>query len=458
MAVLLVITALLPGNTASAQPAPAGLTNTDVTFHNGDVTLHGTVVAPAGGDAKHPGVVLAHGSGPRQRDALRPQAEAFARAGIVALIADKRTEGYTQFHRDFEALADDAIAGVEVLRARPDVDPGRVGVWGFSEGGWISPLAGSRSAHVAFVITVGGSGLPPARVQAWSNGNYLAHAGVSNSLLRPLGVDFTRLLAKAGLFGAADHDPVPPLEHLHQPLLGIFFGHDQSTASQESMAIFRDALTRGGNEHYNLRVIPEANHRMHASADGFTASDEFAPGFFDLMTSWVNGLGHGLPVASADAPPHQDRQSVPLEPSSWYESLWAQLTAFVLILVCFLIYPVSALIRRLRSRRDPVPARAAARTLAATGPVAALGALLFLGYVAINAGQTVGPVVLGRPVVWLVLQLLAVGAAIAFAATVLAWWRGRSTLAGWAKLRLGTLALGGVVFLPWAAYWGLFTV
>src|SRR5829696_7905314 len=104
---------------------------------------------------------------------LQAEAEAYARHSIVSLIYDKRTVGYSMLHRDYSVLADDALAGVQVLRGRDEVDPARVGIWGQSEGAWVAPLAASRSADVAFVITVGAIGVTPARQQAWAYGEYL---------------------------------------------------------------------------------------------------------------------------------------------------------------------------------------------------------------------------------------------------------------------------------------------
>ncbi|MEO3855421.1 hypothetical protein [Acrocarpospora sp. B8E8] len=79
-------------------PAPAAaddLVNTDVTFQNGTTTLYGTVIAPAPTGKRWPGLVLIAGAGARGRDSYRPEAEAFARAGIVVLIYDKRA-GYSR--------------------------------------------------------------------------------------------------------------------------------------------------------------------------------------------------------------------------------------------------------------------------------------------------------------------------------------------------------------------------
>ena len=119
----------------------------EVSFANEGSTLHGTLHVPARGTGR-PGVVLVHGSGPGRRSSLTAHAEAFARAGIVVLTYDKRTEGYTATRRDYGLLAGDVLAAVRLLAAQPEADPERVGLWGFSEGGWVAPLAASRSERI----------------------------------------------------------------------------------------------------------------------------------------------------------------------------------------------------------------------------------------------------------------------------------------------------------------------
>jgi pimeloyl-ACP methyl ester carboxylesterase len=54
----------------------------------------------------------------------------------------------------FEAVADDALAGIRLLVARDDVDGARIGVFGHSQGGIIAPLTASRGrpGEVAFLV------------------------------------------------------------------------------------------------------------------------------------------------------------------------------------------------------------------------------------------------------------------------------------------------------------------
>ncbi|MCR6481528.1 alpha/beta hydrolase [Amycolatopsis sp. OK19-0408] len=406
----------------SAPPASAA-DGSDVTFTNGGVTLHGTVVAPPGG-SNLPGLVMVHGSGEHSREDYRDQAEAFARQGIATLIYDKRTEGYSQFSRSYSTLADDALAAVEALRKRPEVDPARVGVWGLSEGGWVAPLAASRSADVAFVVTLGANGVEPSRQQAWAIENQLRQLGMTGSMVRMASSTMMRQLVGSGVFPEAYYDPVPVLKSLRQPVLGLWGAKDVLTPPGEAVRIFQASVA-----HHTLRVFPDAQHQLRRTTDGYDKLPGYAPGYLELVGTWV----HDLPTASsADAPPSQDRPSSSVSPLSWYESTWLQLAALVVLLGTFGF----GLFRR------------PGRRLAVTGLVTVLGFLVVDVLIQTTMGKGLGPVVLGRPLPWLALQLPSLATVAAAIGTAVAWWRTRTP-------RLGVVLAGGVVFVPWAVYWGL---
>ncbi|WP_405135155.1 alpha/beta hydrolase family protein [Nocardia sp. NBC_01388] len=141
---------------------------------------------------------------------------------MTTLVFDKRTIGYSTIHRDFSLLADDALAGVALLRARTDVDPAAVGLWGFSEGGWVAPLAAARSPEIAFVVTIGGSGRTPLRTQTWSLRNRLAHQGITGSLPATVAGPGAQFINGTGLFPEANFDPAPVLARVRAPVLALW--------------------------------------------------------------------------------------------------------------------------------------------------------------------------------------------------------------------------------------------
>jgi hypothetical protein len=82
----------------------------------------------------------------------------------------------------------------------------------------------------------------------------------------------------------------------------------------------------------------------------------------------------------------------------------------------------------------------------------------YLGYVMVTAGREPGPVVAGRPLVWLLLGLAALTVVAATVVLIARWWHEGRRHTPSANARFGVLVVGTIVFLPWAAYWGLFAV
>lgn len=454
IAVLLAATAaFVPGVLIVVPPAAAAPpVDHEVSFAaSGGVRLHGSILVPAGARGRRPGLVMVGGatsaahSPKHTREELRAEAEQYARRGIVTLIYDKRTAGYSSFQRDYAVLGDDALAALRVLRARPDVDPDRVGLWGRSEGAWAVSLAAARSDAVKYVITVGAVGMTPARQTAWSNEQYLRHAGVSGSLVDAAGRAL-RLAVAAHLFPEAHYDPVPAWRHVDQPALLLWGTQDRMAAPAESSAIIRRALESGGNTHYTIRFLP-GSHDIHVTHDdGFDHDATPTPGASGVVARWVYGLADGPPAASAQPAPRQASTSRPLAPLN----AWLVLGAAVLLLAGFAAYPVVAGVRRLAGRRGAPAVRGPARLLAATGLVAVAGTLLYLLFVLLTGAMLVGPVLVGWPVPWLVLQVLAAVTVIATVVTAVSWWRRRGDPG-----RLGVLVGAGVLFVPWALFWGL---
>lgn len=452
---LAAFTAFFLTATVATQAAEAeDLTRTEVSFRgSGGLTMHGTVLSPAGSAASRPGMVLVHGSGSGSpRTKLMGEAEEFARRGMSVLIYDKRSQGYSLFNRSYSVLADDALGAVAALRSQKGVDPAKVGIWGVSEGGWVAPLAASRSADIAFVVVVGANGLDPLRQQTWAVAAGLRKAGVSGSVVNRAEPTLYRQLADGAMFPEPYHDTRAVLRKVSQPVLAVWGTHDLLTPPQESPPIFAESLTHG---HYSLRYFQNADHAAHQTPDGgVTRLPELAPGYADTVGSWVADVTSGK-LPNADAPqalPKQASLSIPVPPPAWWEGATVQTIALVLMLLAFAAYPMWALVRRVRGRRQ-APAAPWARLVSAAGLVAMLGGFGYLMYLLMTGGKLAspGPLLAGRPLIWLALQALALAAVVATVLSVPGWRRAQ----GSERVRLSLLLAGGGVFTVWALYWGL---
>lgn len=451
LSVLACIMLTLPIARTSAAPA---VTRTGVTFHgDGGLALRGFIVAPVTA-GRFPGLVMVGGSGASTTSDFAEEAAAFAARGIVTLIYDKRTVGYSDFHRDYSVLAKDAVGGVLLLRARPDVDPSMIGVFGLSEGAWVAPLAATQTNHIAYVITVGAAGGTPAQQVAWQYGEWLRHAGVGDSLQRMMHTA-TRVGVAYGLIAEANFDGASVWRRVHQPVLALWGVYDRHDAPAESSHLIEQALQRAGNRHYTIRFISNAQHDLHTTNNhGYDNLHGLAPGYADTVGAWVNDLSRGPQPASVGTAPRQDAPSELLTPLAWYEPRWVLAAAFFSMLLIFGSYPVIALYRLLRHRAGASVLRWQTRALAICGFVTITGFFFYFAFLVSSGASDVGPVVLGNPIPWIILRLLAV-ATVASAIWTAAKWRRNHAEIRAGRLQVSLLLVASLLLLAWAVFWSM---
>jgi len=408
--------------------------------------LGGTVISPAL-PGRHPAVVFVHGAGPATRARLLDQAEALAAAGIVSLVYDKRRAGYSWAHRDYAQLADDALAMVRLLRARPDVDPGRVGLWGVSEGGWVVPLAAAASADVGFAVLVNAPTVTPGAQVSWAIDDGLRRVGA------PAGA--RRLASRAVAIGGAGYihyDPVPALRGVRQPVLALYGTGDRAVPPAQSARTLVDILHRSGNEAYTVRFFGGADHGMRVDGG-------YAPGYLATMRSWILGLPASAtagPRVAGATPRQADAASVP--PTPWYGGAAATVTGYGIMLAGYAVaFGASRAARRRPADaawdrvRRPLRRMAVAGVGTGVSLNAAIGALVALGF-------TGGPAVAAHAA-WALPRLAALTTAGLGAAAVVEV--GGALRQGWQPSPAVRTAIAGsfgatAVVLLVGAYWDLF--
>ena len=272
-----------------------------VRFSSGGVTIAGAVYA-ARGNGRKPAVVFIHGSGDSDRSDGAFYADQFARSGIVTLVYDKRGVGESagQWRQGgYGDLAQDAHAGLEYLRSRPDVDPGRIGYVARSEGAWVAPLA-TRLGGSSFLGVISG---PTVSVQDEDLDYYrlaLLEAGIAGAELERA-LDLVRLrhrvmLGKASAesleravaqgresrwfptlnwdeaedqasmpfrLATLGYDPAPDLVKIGVPTFWLYGTDDKTIPAADSVARL---MALGMEPRPAIRVLPRADHALAASA------------------------------------------------------------------------------------------------------------------------------------------------------------------------------------------------
>ena len=302
----------------------------DVAFANSGTRLAGTLLAPASA-GRHPVLVLLHGSGDQNRNGTLPFARFLVRHGIAILAYDKRGVGASQGDwrkASFETLAGDALAAVAFLRSRRDIDAKRIGLFGVSQGGWIGPLAASRSRDVSLVVSVSGPGVTPAeqtldmieaelRLSGVPEEEVQEAVGLTNMAFhygRTGGgwAEYAAALARSGerswlpylplpgdpkdslweqqrLF--YHYDPGPALASLRCPVLALFGGKDLSVPAGKNRRRWQEALARGRHREHSLLVLPAADHVMFAADTGsmyeIPGLDHFVTEYRTILLDWL---------------------------------------------------------------------------------------------------------------------------------------------------------------------------
>jgi alpha-beta hydrolase superfamily lysophospholipase len=128
----------------------------DLEFRVGGDGCAAWLYSAAGGGARSPVVVMAHGLSGTRRDRLGPFAERFAAAGFAALVFDHRGFGDSGGEADlFEPRRqlEDWRAALAFARILPGVDPDRVATFGSSMGGGNALAAAATDPRVAAAIS-----------------------------------------------------------------------------------------------------------------------------------------------------------------------------------------------------------------------------------------------------------------------------------------------------------------
>jgi alpha-beta hydrolase superfamily lysophospholipase len=141
-------------------------------FPSGDLSLRGKLVLPDAsthGSGPFPAVVIVHGSESYSAVDYYSEPYVYAANGFATLAFDKRGTGESQgkYLQNFHVLSDDVVAAVRWLREQPGIDGNRIHLVGFSQGGWIAPLAALKDGNIRSVLVGYGVMVPVTGEDRW---------------------------------------------------------------------------------------------------------------------------------------------------------------------------------------------------------------------------------------------------------------------------------------------------
>lgn len=269
---LLVLVLLLPASLRRAWAAAPGFATENVWFESAGARLAGTFFTP-----RHPvaAVVLVHGSGQEKR--MTELATQLAENGIAVLTYDKRGVGESGGvyagpevgtnnvdAANLNLLAADASAAASALLAHLPARHGPVGLLGFSQAGWVIPLAANLNGAVRFLVLFSGpviTAREQLRFQFYTQGKPDFWATHTEAEARE------HLRHDPDRYPFADTDARAALATLTIPGLWLFGGQDIQFPVRLSMEHL-DALKAQGKP-YDYRLYPALGHNT-----AFAASPE----------------------------------------------------------------------------------------------------------------------------------------------------------------------------------------
>jgi pimeloyl-ACP methyl ester carboxylesterase len=295
--------------------------------------LRGTLTVPEG-EGPFPAVLLIAGSGQLDRDESmhghRPflvLADHLTRHGVAVLRMDKRGVGESggSFREATTAdFAADAEAAVAYLAARPEIDRGRIGLIGHSEGGLIASMVAARTRDVAFVILLaapGVSGWELAVQQARRSAEILGlnaeeyvrrqrdvvavlrnapdeaalRRGVETifaDLAEPQRSAVVKQLALPWQRHLIGLDPADYLTKVQCPVLAVNGEHDVTVEPKSNLEAIRNALASSGNRDFEILELPALNHLFQTceSSSGMEygqIEETLAPAAMETIVEWI---------------------------------------------------------------------------------------------------------------------------------------------------------------------------
>lgn len=304
--------------------------------------LRGVLIEPPGAAAASPLAVLVHGS-ERTSPMTGSYPYILAAFGLRVFAYDKRGTGRSEgeYTQNFELLADDAAAALAEARRLAAGRFTRIGYYGGNQGGWVAPLAATRSAADFVAVGFGlmaspieedrdqvltelrdqGAGeqvLAAARevtdatatlVRSHFTEGFETLAAVrrrygdsrwfssirgeyTGGILRSSDADLRRI-GRARFDNLEliwDYDAAATLRSVRAPQLWVVAEEDRE--APPSVTLERLAQLRRGGADLAIYSFPGTDHGMvefTQAADGTRRYGRIADGYFRMLADWISG-------------------------------------------------------------------------------------------------------------------------------------------------------------------------
>lgn len=245
-------------------PSLSDIEYSEVFFTNqtNNLKLAGMLMLPEG-EGPFPTAVIIQGSGPsfRENGWYLSIVKHLKDNGVAVLIPDKRgcekSEG-EWIGASFDELANDAISAIEFIKTQNRFKFSYIGLVGMSQGGWIAPVAETKSEDVSFIASLSGATV--------ITDEQLLHEEIHNiseytypfiaKMIAPI---TTNRLKKMKHFSSfAGFDPIPYLKNLDVPVLFAFGEGDKNVPVKACV----ERLEENALNDFEIRTYPNGGHAL----------------------------------------------------------------------------------------------------------------------------------------------------------------------------------------------------
>lgn len=266
-------------NKAEAINGAQGHSYTEVTYHSDGVIISAALWLPEK-KGPHPAIVMVHGSGPSTKEGGRRMARHFVKMGFAVLTHDKRGVGksggvYVERNNtslnNLNLLARDISAGINYLKTRSEIDAFQIGLYGWSQAGWISPIVASLQDDLAFSILISGP-----TVTTGEENYYSALTGDGS---KSSGLTREQMSQKIKEKGPHGFDPYPYLKNMNIPALWLLGDSDKSIPIPETVANL-DRLINEDRKNFIYQIFDKASH-------GLRVNGRLVDGYWDVQEEFL---------------------------------------------------------------------------------------------------------------------------------------------------------------------------
>jgi len=277
------------GNDAGQFAERVPYTYTDIPFISKDGTKLMGRLSLLESKTPLPAFMLLHGSeqGTRDNFGNKVMTHFMLSRGFAVLAYDKRGVGESDgiyqespSASNLQKIAEDAIAGVEYLASRPEVDAKRIGLIGGSQAGWVIPLAASQSQAITHIVILSGPVSSTYHEDVFSN-----YTNDGDSVTN---YDDAKITQQLHDMNPGGFDSVPIIAELNQPGLWLWGSMDKSvpvTFSAENL----QAIIDSGKNNFSYQIFPNADHNLNESPHGLFNEIPYSPRvlFYTALTEWL---------------------------------------------------------------------------------------------------------------------------------------------------------------------------